>query len=297
MSKRYLPRPDETVLDPDRGPSTSSRKQAKLIPVKEHKDRSRTRAGARELDEAVEAAPGLSRQRRDRERAMPRDLSSEPPHPVMERRLPEPDAIRTPLSSRQRKARSVTKRAAQDRLAQTEYAAVAHAITDQDRWTRVNNALSDAMGDAQELDDGTRTEVQRLDRAIQKYEREGNRGHVVYANVEMPQAINYTSVATFVSSRLGPGEEVALDRYTGSAHTLHEIEPDNDRAGRVVAFEIQTRRGMYLGHSDGVDDTTHLLPRGLQLRVVGSHHARYRRPDGTIGTRYVVQLTDNDPTN
>jgi hypothetical protein len=294
MSTRYKPRPDETVLDPDRGTSTSSRKRAKLVPVAEHAERAETRAGARELDEAVEATPGLTRRRRDRERAMPRDLTSEPPYPVMDRGLPEPDAIRTPLSSRQRKARSVTKRAAQDRLANTEYTAVAKAVSDERHWSRLNDALSDAVGDAQELDDSTRLQVQRIDRAIQKYEEEGNRGHVVYANVEMPQAINYTSVATFVASRLDSGQEVELDRYTGSAHTLHEIEPDNDRAGRVVAFEIATRRGMYLGRSDSVDDTTHLLPRGLQLRVVGSHHARYRRPDGTIGTRYVVQLTDKD---
>lgn len=291
-SRRYSPRPDDTVLDPDRGRSLPSAKRAELVPHDEYVERTKTRDGARDLDQAVERATGMTRQRRDRERAMPRDTSSEPPHPRMVRALPEPDAIRTPLSSRQRKARSITKRATQDRLPQTEYTAVAKAITDEAHWIGLNNALSEAVGDAQELDEPTRVQVQRLDRAIQKYEQQGNRGHVVYANVEMPTAVNYTSVATFVASRLTAGQEVCLDRYTGAAHTMHEIEPANDRAGRVVVFEIQTRRGMYLGHSDSVDDTTHLLPRGMRLVVKGSHLGRYRRPDGTIGKRYIVQLTD-----
>jgi hypothetical protein len=51
---------------------------------------------------------------------------------------------------------------------------------------------------------------------------------------------------------------------------------------------------MYLGRSDSVDDTTHLLPRGMRLRVVGSHLTRYRRPDGTDGRRRIIQLVDTD---
>jgi hypothetical protein len=32
----------------------------------------------------------------------------------------------------------------------------------------------------------------------------------------------------------------------------------------------------------------------MQLGVAGSHQANYRRPDGSVGNRYVVQLVDLD---
>jgi hypothetical protein len=57
-------------------------------------------------------------------------------------------------------------------------------------------------------------------------------------------------------------------------------------------FEIETDRGMYLGRSDKVDDTAHLLPRGMRFEVVSAGQGRYRRPDGTIGRRMIVQLRD-----
>ena len=41
-------------------------------------------------------------------------------------------------------------------------------------------------GDAQKLGDGERAKVQRLDRAIQSYERLNNRTHKVYVAVELP---------------------------------------------------------------------------------------------------------------
>jgi hypothetical protein len=53
---------------------------------------------------------------------------------------------------------------------------------------------------------------------------------------------------------------------------------------------------MYLGRSDSVDDTAHLLPRGMRLRVAGSHQGNYQRPDGSTGRRLVIQLTDITPS-
>ena len=225
---------------------------------------------------------------------MPRATPAEVPHPAMDRTLPEPDAIRVPLSSRQRKARSVNKRAAQDRLPATQYAATVALVSRPQRWAELNDALSDAAGDVQALDEGQRREIQRIDRAVQAFERTSDRGHMVYSNVRMPQVINRSNLEGFVRNSFPVGTVVNFDRFTAGAHTMHEIEDDTAPADRSVVFEMKTRRGAYLGQSDSVDNTYHLLPRGMRLRVAGSHRASYRRPDGTLGSRHVIQLVDLD---
>jgi len=73
---------------------------------------------------------------------------------------------------------------------------------------------------------------------------------------------------------------------------MHEVEPPAGVAADGPVLEIQTRRGMYLGRSDSLDDTAHLLPRGLQLQVVGMHEADYQRPDRSAGRRAVIQCLD-----
>lgn len=281
------------VLDPDRGSSAvASTKQAEPLRPETHSDRKHDRAGARELDQAVEQMPGLSRQQRDRERAMPRDTTGELGHPRMQRTLPAVGQVRAPLSSRQRKARSVTKLAVQDQLPDTQHAALAGLVGRPQRWQELNDALSGATGDAQALEDDQRTAVQRVDRAVQAYERANDRGHVVYSNVQMPAAINRSNLEPFVGHNFKTGTVLEFDRFTAGAHNLHQLEPGEQHAQRTAVFEIQTRRGMYLGRSDSVDDTAHLLPRGLRLRVAGTHLATYQRPDGTTGQRQVIQLID-----
>jgi hypothetical protein len=292
---RYPPNPPG-VLDLDGGSSVEpGTKVAKVRSEEAFEERAAVRQGARDLDGAVEAMPGLSRQRKDCERAMPRDLTAEPPHSVMDRQLPIPDSVRGGLSSRQRKARSATKRRVQDRLPKTQKDATRRLISDPDRWEQLNDALSAEAGDVQHLDDFQRLLVQRVDRAVQAYERVNDRGHVVYSNVELSAGINSSNVEAFLRNQLPAGTVVAFDRFTAGAHTMHEIERDGPAAGRTVVLEMQSRRGMYLGRSDSVDDTAHLLPRGMQLQVVGTHQARYRRPDGTFGRRHVIQLVDHEP--
>lgn len=281
------------VLDPDRGSSAvASTKQAEALRPEVHSDRKDDRAGARELDQAVEQMPGLNRQQRDRERAVPRDTTGELGHPRMARALPAAAEVRRPLSSRQRKARSVTKLAVQDRLPDTQHAALSRLVGQPQRWQDLNDALSDVTGDAQALEDDQRAAVQRVDRAVQAYERSNNRGHVVYANVQMPPAINRSNLDPFVRHNFKTGTVLEFDRFTAGAHNLHQVEPGEQHAQRTAVFEIQTRRGMYLGRSDSVDDTAHLLPRGMRLRVAGTHLAHYQRPDGSTGQRHVIQLTD-----
>jgi len=52
--------------------------------------------------------------------------------------------------------------------------------------------------------------------------------------------------------------------------TMHEIEPPGaGEPGRVPVLEIQIRRGICLGRSDSMDDTSHLLPQGPARRCRG----------------------------
>jgi hypothetical protein len=54
-------------------------------------------------------------------------------------------------------------------------------------------------------------------------------------------------------------------------------------------FEMTTSRGMYFGHSDTVEDTTHVLPRGMSFDVASAGYAVYENAGG-YGTRLVLQL-------
>jgi hypothetical protein len=284
-------RPDGFVMDPGHGGSARlASLQATLATPGEMADRAAERAGARDLDRAVEQMPGLTRLARDRERAMPRDTTAPVPDPRMERILPESGTVRRPLSSRQRKPRSVAKRAWQDSLPGTGYDALSSLVTDAGYRSRLNDALTGAAGDAQQLEDGDRVLVQRIDRAIQSYESRSNRGHVIYVNMRLPRELTGMDPVGAARSYLPDGTIVELDRFTGGAHCMHEIEVDG--GDRVPVLEIQTRRGAYLGRSDSLDDTTHVLPRGLRLRKVGEHMARYERRDGSLGRRPVIQFRD-----
>jgi len=292
--KRYTASPDSgAVLDPDRGSGSAATKLASVLGREEAQDRASTRDGARDLDRWVESTSGLNRQQRDRERAMPRDVTGDVPDPRMERTLPAADAVRVPLSARQRNARSVTKNAIQDRLPQTQYTAAERMITQPEQWRSINDPISDAAGDIQQLEDTQIAQMQRVDRAIMAYERANDRGHVVYCNVQLPPAINASNLSGFLRNTFRPGNRLAFDRFTMGAHTMHEIERDDLDAHRTAVFEMQTRRGAYLGRSTSSDDTAHLLPRGTQYRVVGTHTATYQRPDGSTGQRDVIQLSDS----
>lgn len=280
------------VVDSDFGSGTRGSKRAEYLNEDVYNSRAEERGGLRELDSMIESSAGMTRQQRDRERATPRETNAELKHPAMERQLPGAGDVRRPLSSRQRKARSIAKHAAQDRWTQTQYDTVARLVTDDGEWRQINDVLSENAGDAQALTDQQRTTVQRFDRAIQAYERGNDRGHVVYANVEMPTMINSSNLEGFVRNNYPRGAVLEFDRYTGGAHTMHQVEVGPETAHRTAVFEIQTRRGLYLGRSDGADETTHILPRGVRFKVAGTHWARYERPDGSEGRRQVIQLVD-----
>lgn len=285
------------VVDPDRGQSTAGTKVAEVVSPESAADRTETRSGLRELDAMTEGMTGLSRQQRDRERLMPRAATADLGHPRMQRPLPATGEVRAPFSSRQKKARSKARVTTQDGMPTTQYAAQRGLMTDPGRWRQTNDALSAHAGDVGALAERDQTYLRQVDRSIQAYERHNDRGHVVYANVAMPPQINHSNLLGFVANNFQPGDRLSFDRFTAATHQLHETTryAAGDTAGRVAVFEIQTRRGAYLGHSDSQDNTAHLLPRGMQFAVVGSHEAPYVAPDGSTGARVVIQLRDITP--
>ena len=288
------------AVDADRGSGTAAAKRAQVMGVDVFTERAATRAGLRDLDARMEAMAGLTRAQRDRERITPRAQVAELGHPVMLRTLPGAGQVRAPLSSRQKKARSKTRLAVQSGLPDTQYAAQRDLVASQARFAALGDALSERAGDVGELSASQAAQVRRVDRSIAAYERGNDRGHVLYANVEMPVSINEANLEAFVARRLPVGTVVAFDRYTGATHQLHEAtaraqEVFGPDVAEVPVFEIATRRGAYLGHSDSMDDTAHLLPRAMVFQVVGSHRAGFTAPDGASGQRTVIQLRDVTP--
>lgn len=291
--------PDYRV-DPDRGTSSTASKRAQLLDVDVHDARESDRAGLRELDTMVEGMAGLNRLQKDRERIFPRATTAELGHRRMLRQLPEPSAVRVPLSARQRNERSKDRRAIHQHLPLVQLRAQRQLVTDLDRWQSVNDQLSDHLGDLQEFPESEQQRIRRVDRSIQAYEKINDRGHVVYTNVALPGYINAQNVEGFIRNNFEPGRRLTFDRYTQSTHQLHETREsltgeEKDRSGQVVTFEMETRRGAYLGQSDKRDNTQHLLPRGLEFEVVGVHQATYRDPHGRRGRCLVVQVRDVTP--
>lgn len=296
MAQKSRPSPDGK-LDVDRGSSTDPRvKVAAFLTPEQVKERAADRVGHRELDLLVEQSPGLSRPSKDRERATPRGTAAPLGHPLKARPMRTVDEPRTVMSARQRDARSKTKFQVQDGLSGAQHREMRRLMVDErGRWPQINDALSDSAGDVQQLDETTIRAVQRVDRAIQAYEASNDRSHVLYCNVQMPRYVNAGNVAGYARNHFPSGQEIAFDRYTGSSHCMHELELEEPASERTIVFEMATRRGMYLGRSGRGDDTSHLLPRGLRLWVVGTGQASYLRPDGSTGRRTVVQVTDTPP--
>ncbi|MFV8169794.1 hypothetical protein [Mycolicibacterium peregrinum] len=158
------------------------------------------------------------------------------------------------------------------------------------QWRRINRELHRASGDVHELADEDRVTVQRLDRTIQSYERLNDRTHKVYVAVELPDTHRNVRTLEDLPSSFHPGSLVAFDQFTMGKHNIHET-PGHD-SNRHVVFEIVTSRGMYLGRSDSVEDTTHILPRGMIFESTAASHAPYETADGGFDERIIVQLKE-----
>ncbi|TMS50665.1 hypothetical protein E0T84_22495 [Mycobacterium sp. DBP42] len=233
----------------------------------------------------------LTRATRDRDRATPRDVS----HVESSRLradLPAQGEFREALSGRQRKLRSATKNQVMTRAHASQHRAVRTMLGDESprQWRRINRELHRASGDVHELADEDRVTVQRLDRTIQSYERLNDRTHKVYVAVELPDTHRNVRTLEDLPSSFHPGSLVAFDQFTMGKHNIHET-PGHD-SNRHVVFEIVTSRGMYLGRSDSVEDTTHILPRGMIFESTAASHAPYETADGGFDERIIVQLKE-----
>ena len=257
-----------------------------------YEHREQIRDGARELDVATENLRSLTRAQRDLNRAYPRATAAPIENARLRRQLPAEIELRRSLSRRQRDARSVTKNRVLASMPATQHEATRTLMGDKRVWEETNRALSDVAGDAVELDDKQRRFVQKVDRAIQRYERNSGRGHVVYLSVSVPEKV---VDPRNLPSTLHPGTVLSFDRFTGATHSLHEL--DGTCQPSDVVFEIRTDRGMYVGAAGHGSNSHHLMPRGIQLQVLGAHFAPYERPGQPPGERLVVQLVDLTPTN
>lgn len=274
----------KSMLEMDRGSGRPGTSVAATTPVGEFSEREADRQGLRELDQLTEASTRLSRAQKDRERILPR-AASQSLNPATRSRVPEFDEIRTPISGRQMKERSKLKRQQQAKwtAAQRREMVALFAGEGESTWSHLGDQLSTHLGDPDALSVRDRRSVQRIDRAIRQHEEGNDRQHHLYANAQLPPGFNAAELKKY--------EALHLDRWTAGSHNLHEISGDDDD---MHVLEITTRRGMYLGHSDGGANASHLLPRGMSFTVTEVYQARWHDKHGNSGVRNVIRLQEID---
>lgn len=291
-AKTARPNREPLVVDVEGGViSSRDVKAAREVVESAMTEREFMRLANRIIDEARDEDASLTRATRDRDRATPRDVS----HVESARLrtgLPSGGDFREALSGRQRKIRCATKNQVMATAPGAQHRAIRTMLGESDpgEWRRVNGALHHFAGDVQQLPERDRTQVQRLDRAIQSYERLNDRSHKIYVAVKLPDTHRDVSRLEDLPPELSPGAALTFDQFTICRHNLHET-PGHDSARHVV-FELVTNRGMYLGSSDSVEDTTHLLPRGLACEVVSAEGVTYATASGGFDERLVLQLKE-----
>ncbi len=259
----------------------------------------------REDDAAVEATPrefGVTRVRLDAQRATPRPDVAPLGHRLKDRRLPGPDDVRAPVSGYEQHVRLRSARVASGSLPAVQHAELQRLTTSKiEHWGRINGALHEAQGSVLQIektDPRAAATIRRVDRAIQAFERHNDRTQIVHANVTVPPDVPARNLAMvdFARKAFPPGRVVTLDQFTQGALNLHEISSDFDERNGVIAIEIRTRRGAYLGSPGDGGRTDFLLPRGIQAQVVDVTRAPYTDPHTkTVKERVVIQLEDLTP--
>jgi hypothetical protein len=294
-SKTLRPNRESALVVDVEGGAISARdvKAAREVVQDAMIERDFQRLANRITDEARDEDASLTRAARDRDRTTPRDAS----HVESDRlrgELPAEHEFRRALSGRQRKVRSALKNQVMAAAPASQHQAIRTMLTEEEpgEWRRINGGLHFAGGDAQQLSVADRAKVQRLDRAIQSYERLNDRTHKVYVAVELPDTVGGVNKEEDLPESLQPGSVVAFDQFTVARHNLHET-PGHD-SERHLVFEVVTSRGMYLGRSNSVEDTTHVLPRGMQFEVASAAPALYETRSGGFGDRIVLQLRESE---
>lgn len=291
-TKTNRPNGEPVVVDVEGGAITGRDvKVAREVIEEAMTDREFQRLTNSIADQARDADTSLTRAARDRDRATPRDVSHVESN-RLRADLPAPEEFRRALSSRQRKRRSAVKHQVINAAPASQRRAVAGMVHHEDpsEWRRINETLHRGAGNAQQLSDSDRATVQRVDRAIQSYERLNDRTHRVYVAVQLPDTHRDVDQPGDLPDSWQPGSNLAFDQFTLARHNLHETSVHD--SPRHVVFEIATSRGMYLGRSDSLEDTAHLLPRGMRFEVAAVESATYATQSGGFNARVVVQLRE-----
>ncbi|MEP6563383.1 MAG: hypothetical protein ABJD68_20170, partial [Nakamurella sp.] len=139
-------------------------KQAEMLTPAEKQARDLDRSGLRDLDRRTENLPGMTRNKKDVNRTMPRD-GTDPK--VRSRRLPADTHPRRLTVYRQRILNKQKTTLDRDRVPIRAKRAFHKVFTSSDELKAINDQLSSNVGDIAELDDQTRLTVQRVDRVIQ----------------------------------------------------------------------------------------------------------------------------------
>ena len=286
----------DSSADMDRGSSSVLSKRTVMVPSEQKAANAEVREGLIDLGRRAASMPGLHHRTVEANQIIPVSRSQELGHPLKARPAPAPGQGAKPLSSRQKDARSKVRNNARRRTPQTEQRANKQLLTSHTHWAATNDALSQSVGDVDNLPPAMARFVRRNDSFIARQERLNDREHLVYANVEMPSSINHSNVDGFLTRHMQPGDVHAFDRYTAGTHQAHEtFDAMQDPSGRRVMIRMRTRRGAYMGQSGRKDNTHHLMPRGVHMVITGVNQQTFTRPDGTTGTAWVIDMTDYEP--
>lgn len=217
-------------------------------------------------------------------------------NPRKSRRLPSPSAERQMLSSNMKKEYNKTKRGWVEQMPKSHYQAMKRTMSNRETLESVNRELNGVVGMRSELPPATQRRVREIDRSIQSFESRNEREHIVYTTLKPPK--DHGNSRNALRRRLEemtkgqePGEStITFDSYIPASHSIGTL---ND--GPDIVMEIRTKSGSYLGTSDTTPDASHLVGRGRVLRPVSLHEATFVKPDGTRGTRTVVQMDDVTP--
>lgn len=279
-------------LMPEAAPQRTAReKSAATLSGQAADDIDREHHDARTRDAAVEGIRGLTRATRDRDRAYPRPAGA-PANPRKQIPIPDPGETRTSPSNYQLRLRAQTKRAAQTRLRHTEFAALNRLVSDEAHWMETNERLSDAYTAGADLTEADRLHVQRIDRAIRRYEESNDRRHLVYAPMAIADEDDLGDAADtvqWVRDQVQAGDRYTFDQFTAADH-----DPKKAAATDApVLLEISGRRGLYLGGSDNEGGTSHLLPRGLHLEVVSVSESPIDGAKGKVRPIITLKVLDD----
>lgn len=290
MAARRPVDPNHSRINPnvDSAPDENARQAEWMAPDEANRQEAVREQGRMEstaLDET------MTKREADARREVPK-TDKRSLNPRKARALPSPGARRSMLSSRMKKDYSRTKTGWVRSMPQNHHAAMQKTLKNRESLEQINRALHSVVGMRSELSPAIARRVGVIDRTIQSYERNNEREHIVYTTLRAPSGITDSRDAMIGKLRdmISDKGTLTFDSYIPATHSLGNIAESPE-----VVMEIRTTSGAYLGTSDTTPDANHIIGRGRVLRPVSVQEAEYVKPDGSQGSRLVVQMEDVTP--